>query len=215
MDKFSFLQSTICEKFVDNELSANKAIMLLEAIEDQMYGINHTITEGANIEYRKEFKEAKKKFKESVKKLKSMVKKADVKDKKAFDEELEKAHKALDESEKAINTIPSTVVSSAISWLVISIIDNIKWFIPTLATLGLAELIPAFQELIDLFTGIGKGIRGEEDWIEALNLLRQRYGTLIKRYHKILDRIKTKYEKSIVVKESTFDIDNILSELDI
>lgn len=215
MNNFSTLYSTVCEKFVDNEISTDKAIMLLEAVEDQTYDVDHTITEGANIEYRKEFKEAKKKFKESVKKLKSMVKKADAKDKKAFDEELKKAHKALDESEKVINSIPSTIVSTGISWIVIYVLDALKWILPTLLTLGLTRFCPLVQEWIDLFTGLTKGFNGEEDWVNALNLLKQRYGGIIKTYHKILDSIKVKYEKSIVVNESTFDIDDILSEIDI
>ena len=107
------------------------------------------------------------------------------------------ANKSLDEGVTAISDIPSSAVSSVLSFIILDITQFCKWIIPTILTLGLASFVSLFQSLTIFLKGVFKGIKGEEDWAEALNLVRQKYLRMCEYNRKLLTVLQKKYNKNM------------------
>lgn len=189
------INEIILEKYIDDELSYEKANELLTSF----ISLNNDgyIEEGANKEYINAFKEANKKFKISFKKLKKIASSGNPELEDEFIKELEIANKSLDEGVTAISDIPSSAISSVLSFIILDITQFCKWIIPTILTFGLAAFVSFFQSLTIFLKGVVKGVKGEEDWAEALNLVRQKYLRICEYNRKLLTMLQKKYNKNM------------------
>ena len=184
----------VFEKYIDDEFTYEQANELLVSLHNKYFD-DYTL-EGANRDYLKAFKAANKKFKESVKKLKKIAASGNPDAEEEFYDEMKNANKALDDGLAEISEIPSTVASSILSFIILDFIQFVKWLLPTILTLGIAQIVKFFQNLIVLLRGIGKGIRNEEDWVEALNMVRQKYSQTCEYNRRILSKLEERYKKN-------------------
>ena len=184
----------VFEKYIDDEFTYEQANELLVSLHNKYFD-DYTL-EGANKDYLKAFKNANKKFKESVKKLKKIAASGNPEAEEEFYDEMKNANKALDDGLAEISEIPSTVASSILSFIILDFIQFVKWLLPTILTFGIAQIVKFFQDLFVLLRGIGKGMRNEEDWVEALNMVRQKYSQTCEYNRRILSKLEERYKKN-------------------
>ena len=192
----------IIKKFTDDIITYEQADDLLTAIQDRYIIDDLYVSEGANRDYKIAFKKANKRFKESVKKLKKIASSGDPAREKEFYDEIKKANKAINDGIAEISAIPSTTASTILSFIILDIVSFIKFLIPLILTLGIAEVVLIYKKMYVLFTGIGKNIRNEEDFPEALNMVRQNYLLLCKNNKKILNKLELRYKANKLKKEA-------------
>lgn len=188
--------SIILENYADDVFTYEKTNELLTAACEKYIG-DYYILEGANKDYRKAFKESSKRYKESLRKLKVLFRKIDPDSQKEFYKELENANKALDDGISEISDIPSSLVSTILSFIIVEITQWARWILPTIATLGLAIIGEKIESTIIFLKGIIKGIKNEEDWVDALNMVRQKYLYLCDCNRHALKILEKKYQKQV------------------
>jgi len=185
------LQEAVVKRFSDGEITYEQATFLLDAITNRY----DYITEGANIDYIKQFRKTLKEYKMHVKILKKIANKGELKDKPEFEKEKKAAIKALEEGLSIIKSTPSDLVSTILSYFAIGLIDTIQWTIPILLTFGLAAYVVAIKQTVEIITGIVTAVKkkDEEDITDNLNLFKTRYKMYINQFKKSIDAIEKKY----------------------
>ncbi len=185
------LQEAVVRRFSDGEITYEQAISLLDAVTNKY----DYITEGANIDYIKQYRKTLKEYKMHVKILKKIANKGEFKDKPEFEKEKKAAIKALEDGLDIIKSIPSDVVSTVLAYFAIGLIDAIQWTIPALLTFGLAAYVISIKEIVEVITAIVTAIKkkDEEDIVDNLNLFKTRYIMYINHFKKSVDAIEKKY----------------------
>jgi hypothetical protein len=185
------LQEAVVRRFSDGEITYEQATFLLDAITNKY----DYITEGANIDYIKQFRKTLKEYKMHVKILKKIANKGEFKDKPEFEKEKKAAIKALEEGLSIIKSTPSDIVSTILSYFAIGLIDAIQWTIPILLTFGLAAYVVAIKQTVEVITGIVTAVKkkDDEDITDNLNLFKTRYKMYINHFKKSIDAIEKKY----------------------
>lgn len=185
------LQEAVVRRFSDGEITYEQAISLLDAVTNKY----DYITEGANIEYIKQYRKTLKEYKMHVKILKKIANKGEFKDKPEFEKEKKAAIKALEDGLDIIKSTPSDIVSTVLAYFAIGLIDAIQWTIPALLTFGLAAYVISIKEIVEVITAIVTAIKkkDEEDIADNLNLFKTRYIMYINHFKKSVDAIEKKY----------------------
>ena len=183
----------LTEAYSNESLSIDKCV----AIADTILSANDNVFEGANDDIMRTFSAGQKKFKGIVKKLKPLVKKGDPEDTKTVEKLVDEAIACMDETYEAIQQIPSTPASTVLSFLIIHIIDFVKWAIPILLTGGLAAIIPGLQQSLNIYESCVKYIKDGESMTDAFNQVKVRYSHDTKALKASLKKYVNMYNKNV------------------
>lgn len=187
--------SVICEKLFDAEITFEQAESLVDEL-DARYSTG-SYFEGANKEYKAEFKRLKKQYKEVIKRIKKAVKNPTEEGREAFMKDVDEAENLIEETKKAINNIPSDVSDVVAGYIGISITDYIKWSIPALITGGIVGSVVISRKIIEDIIGICKAINKDEKTEDALNLYRRRILEKFDKFSRQLKLLRDNYDKKL------------------
>lgn len=196
MNEFVEKIDELFENFMDDDITDEEFYNELTECLISEFG-SQPVTEGANKDYKKAFKKCKKDIKDSMKSLKNMAKRGNPKDASAVQTSAKNCKDAIAEAQKALDEIPSTIPSTVISFLVVWVVDMLKWLIPTLLTFGLAEIVRRVKLLISGISGIVKGAKGEDAWVDALNQVKQKYALALKLMDQSVDAAVKRYNMNV------------------
>ncbi len=189
------LLSVICEKLFDAEITFEQAESLVDEL-DARYS-NGSYFEGANKEYKAEFKRLKKQYKEVIKRIKKAVKNPTEDGREAFMKDVDEAEKLIEDTKQAINDIPSDVSAIITGYIGISVTDYIKWTIPALVTGGIVGAVVISRKIIEDIIGICKAINKDERTEDALNIYRRRILEKFDKFSRQLKLLRAKYDANL------------------